>query len=499
MAIKVRISTLNRESESGTAGGSNGAASNVWMDWIDNNCGLDLVGCDESCTTASQRLAAGAVKRPHVPPPSFAHVDYVTLHDELLESLLAEQTRKDPPSAPSVDDFSNSTLSDLSSNANAAGDTNSRKRPRIVRFTRRRSPSHTRPITPPPKLDLSSTSFTTISLSDLAQTSLPPPDHYLHPQCRLQKDKGRGEAVGSSVCAKGRDHCLEKLREKMKLLAEHTLVERKSTATIKRRKARVAEKHANIVETRSLLELRMGFLSMTYGVLLRWDTQHTGKITLIVLRKMCHESFYPLHETPITQPATPLLTHDDREDLEPPFLVHRPTHFEPPRLRINILGASGLSQRSLWTIQLSYADATENYVLAWSHDRSMFLPKPISSPIQKLLKDDELLSFLDIKLFQRAPRRRNRLVTSMRIPLKGLQPQSSKNVTPSRVQLPFSHDNNTSLQLEFLLTSDYWFWAQQEIEARRHDQSRNPAVAMTPIENTVEESDLWEWLICCSC
>jgi hypothetical protein len=65
-------------------------------------------------------------------------------------------------------------------------------------------------------------------------------------------------------------------------------------ATMKRKKARMALQTETFCETRSLIQLKMGFLSMTYGVLLRWDCTRTGTITLVVLRKNCHEeSFYP--------------------------------------------------------------------------------------------------------------------------------------------------------------------------------------------------------------
>lgn len=55
-----------------------------------------------------------------------------------------------------------------------------------------------------------------------------------------------------------------------------------SVATSKKRKA--------MVETRSLLTLRMGFVSISYGILLQWDCS-SKSVELIVLRKMCREDF----------------------------------------------------------------------------------------------------------------------------------------------------------------------------------------------------------------
>ncbi len=47
---------------------------------------------------------------------------------------------------------------------------------------------------------------------------------------------------------------------------------------------------ATKVETRSILTLRMGFVSMSYGILLQWDCG-TRLVELIVLRKMCRDDF----------------------------------------------------------------------------------------------------------------------------------------------------------------------------------------------------------------
>ena len=51
-----------------------------------------------------------------------------------------------------------------------------------------------------------------------------------------------------------------------------------------------SEKRRAMVETRSLLTLRMGFVSMSYGILLQWDSEQR-LVDLIVLRKMCRDDF----------------------------------------------------------------------------------------------------------------------------------------------------------------------------------------------------------------
>lgn len=47
-----------------------------------------------------------------------------------------------------------------------------------------------------------------------------------------------------------------------------------------------------------MIELQLGFLSMQYGLLLRWDAYRTGQIVFVCLRKMCHDSFYTKIRSP---------------------------------------------------------------------------------------------------------------------------------------------------------------------------------------------------------
>jgi hypothetical protein len=51
---------------------------------------------------------------------------------------------------------------------------------------------------------------------------------------------------------------------------------------MKKRQGKVSEETAEYTETRAImLELRLGFLSMQYGILLRWDAR-SGKIVLVI-------------------------------------------------------------------------------------------------------------------------------------------------------------------------------------------------------------------------
>lgn len=119
---------------------------------------------------------------------------------------------------------------------------------------------------------------------------------YLDLHCRLQKDSRKGDPVGSAVCATGRSAAVLKLREKVDILAD---IENGagggavSKAKLKRKvSAAVAARGLpeGVVETRSTLGVKMGLLSMKYGVLLRWNVI-TGFVETAVLRKMCQETF----------------------------------------------------------------------------------------------------------------------------------------------------------------------------------------------------------------
>jgi hypothetical protein len=107
-----------------------------------------------------------------------------------------------------------------------------------------------------------------------------------------------------------------KLREKMAIVAQ---VSTDSKSAWKRRPAVVTKATSEYIETRSMMELRLGFLSMQYGLLLHWkrtasdssiiinnnnnkklDSETRGerpKIVFVVLRKMCHDSFYKVKKS----------------------------------------------------------------------------------------------------------------------------------------------------------------------------------------------------------
>lgn len=164
-----------------------------------------------------------------------------------------------------------------------------------------------------------SSSIGIISPASLFGLSKNPTD-YFHKDCKLQKEVGRDAAsqklstrslsTSTKSSATGRAATLIKLQEKLSLLgdiesgkygmaaemlrsdavafgiqADSSSNSIDSSSTPPRKNNRVQK-----VETRSILTLRMGFVSICYGILLQWDCK-SGLVELIVLRKMCHDDF----------------------------------------------------------------------------------------------------------------------------------------------------------------------------------------------------------------
>jgi len=529
-----------------------------WTDWIDS-CGIDFFGCDENCSSVGARnvladalrLRSNTIVDVDVQP-----VNYASLHDEVLESLLYEQTKaskeeqqnedhrdddEESSSVPSQMMSMSSAVECESLNGSERSSTSSRKRLRPIRLQRKGSPS--------PLLD-SNRSTSTVQLEELSAQAgnfQKDPGFYFHSQCRMQKDKGKGEEIGSNICAKGREACLDKLRAKMRVLTDVVLDPNKGPATMKRRKARIAEEYENFTETRSLIELKMGFLSMTYGVLLRWDSGRTGKVTLVVLRKMCHDSFYPRrtnsirstssvshrldvssnswmssmsssstqHQKPLPQlrdvvdSHAILQRHDGTEVtlLEPPYHVPRPVTFEPSILSASVLFATGLSKRSNWTVKLSYEGHSESLLLTWDTAERCFVPK-LGQPLNRTVASLNISSPLELKLYEHRLRRRSyrRLITTMQVPLHNLEPQSSSSKKPVRLMIPCKHDQEATISLGLLFCSDYGHWVNQELDTRQREEVKN-FMWMTPFRMSssdvlvTEDEDAdgsWDW-ICSVC
>lgn len=603
----------------------------AFMDWIES---MDFFGCDENVRRnvfhsdhqhSTRRIDTGAHQA-----TDLERIDYTRLHDQLLESLMAEQSKKanEPENASDIDSsassfsFSSASLRSFGGNTlnrnNSGGNLNGNaslsavnssfdsygeqgsasdmslsskktgcKRPRALKLSRKVMPilssknssnskgskeektmkrklssassnssnkSNSTNVSISSKRDNGKKSrpesgAVSVSLSDLNEAEVPPAAAFIHPQCRLQKDKGKGEAPGANICAKGRGHCLLKLEQKIALLTRVAFGEENKnkggTADMKQRPARVAEVFSNFTETRSIIELRMGFMSMQYGILLRWDTTRTGKVTLVVLRKMCSESFYTkckavprkklsaprkMLKMPMEMPSSSLrnvvggnhaiLQRPDGMEvalLEPPYRVDRPDVFPNSLLSVSVQHGSGLSRKSSWTVQLCYDTKTENILLTWDAESASFTPKLGESLKHEIPMSGSLdLPSLEIRLFEHRQKRGKprRCVSHMHVPLLGLdaQPKNQK-ANPQDVKVISTHDPDASITLSVLLESDYAHWLRHELDARRREEVKGFAwkgsfrvsdfYDDTPpdaieVEEEEEYDGIWEW-ICGAC
>lgn len=120
---------------------------------------------------------------------------------------------------------------------------------------------------------------------------------FLHSNCRLQKDKGKGVAPGNAIVALGRHDAMKKLGEKIDLLVNMEQDGSWTNAALKRVPARIMardpkelEDNINIVESRSMIGIKVGFVSIRYGILIHWNVL-SGQADFILLRKMCNDSF----------------------------------------------------------------------------------------------------------------------------------------------------------------------------------------------------------------
>lgn len=172
-----------------------------------------------------------------------------------------------------------------------------RKRIVVLKRTKRRLPyrSNFPPRVPHAYEQSSNASLSTVSNSRAGGGQIV--RLLLHPKCKLQKDQGKGVEPGSFISARGREETINKLVEKMMILAELEQEGSFANASLTRIPAKeITLTHkdnidgSDVIETRSMLSVKMGFVYLRYGVLVRWNKTN-GLAELIVLRKMCPESF----------------------------------------------------------------------------------------------------------------------------------------------------------------------------------------------------------------
>ena len=523
-----------------------------WMDWVES--GIEFFGCDE-ISKSGKSVIGRALMLSHEAhreaPETMEEKDFAELHDQFIEALLFEQMKSlDEKYSYSLkpdlerDKSFHSNRSEISSASSVTADNTSVSLSSLKTQKRLRPKStHARHARVAPieayNRRYGKKRSDSLNFEEIEAKEHPDPASMVHPDCRLQKDKGKGEPLGRAISAEGKEACLEKLGQKMKLLVEVALGEdSKGPAGMKKRQAKVSEETAEYKETRSMIELRLGFLSMQYGVLLRWGTQ-SGKVVFMVLRKMCHDSFYsriPDHVSPKRSTTTKNITWTELEPpplvirneignhaiylrrlgtevvlVCPPYRIPKPKDFAASILSVEINNAAGLSRKSRWTIAMTFDGHTEVTQLQLNADKHTFVPKRIDSmewEISPVTSFD--LAGLEIRLFEQQKLRRggvhSRLAATMTMPLGGLVAQpSTAQATSWQLTIPCTHDPKASLTLSLVHHSDYAHWLYKELDARRREEVKG-FVWRAPFRRVVQpaknldddDNDLWDWL-CGSC
>jgi hypothetical protein len=494
---------------------------------------IDLLSCDvdgqKRSLQRSSRLLSCNAKEEEV----IIKRDYTQLHDEFLESLLQEQTKlqskegekgghaqlfhTNSSSSSLVPPLDSCTADFTASRMNSSPSQKRRRRPMKLS---RKSPAITRksPLRPSRRqvVDVSTMEISSLKISTPTDSSsvslasqwtdkeLAPPCTYVHSNCRLQKDKGKGEPVGSDICATGLSPCLDKVRQKIELLTQVALDTKRKSTNMKRRKAKITEETESYTETRSVIELRMGFLSMQYGVLLRWDLR-TGKIVLVVLRKMCHESFYvkelvntrtkptvmptAYHVYNVVDGNEAILQRDEATEvtlLEAPFRVAQPVDFTPTLVTVTVLKLVGLPSKYHYSVVVTYQGIAQSCRL--DQGDNALKPKINNDPFEWHIPPGTIEVDLDVAIEQRRHRtKRKRLLRAVKVLVNVLD--------PARLHVLKLTDSCT-LTIGVEPQSQFVSWVRSELEARHKEEFivNSPRRSIV-VEKSPEDRLFWD--LCC--
>jgi hypothetical protein len=534
-----------------------------WMNWVEQS--IDFFGCEAQNDGFLGKALALAKKELM---DDFIPRNYCQLHEEFFDSLLKEQLLQEDYAQEL--DYSSTGISDTSYDSGMTSlDSSSflpppsiqqqqeeqqqqqqlpNKKQRIP-YLHKLSPRRNKRIAPieaynqqyNPAL-LEEQEEEPLGLDDLVHKDLPEPHSYVHVHAQLQKDKGKGLSLGSAICAEGRDATLNKLRDKMKLVLQISGGDRKSS--LQKRPAKIYSETQSFCETRSMIELKLGFLSLNYGLLLKWDCR-TGKIIFVCLRKICHESFYKQsskhnknnnnkNNENTRQSTSAAAVYIQKSDLEaPPFVVvsgldqkHHALYqrtagtevvlvdhpyrvpqddFGPSIITLQILQVSGISLKKKWTISVTFAGHSEWVSLDYSKETKRLVPKR-PSMIWEVPQNVEDGLNLEICLFETPKRKKHssRLAASMTLPLASLIAQPTMSNTKSwSLTMPMK---TGKLSLNLQHRSDYTHWLYQELDKRRleevsyykllerQQQDYWNLQQQQQLQSEQEEPELYDWL-----
>jgi hypothetical protein len=299
----VNNNNYNRKDRGGGGGGS--VQASIRSDISKRVRSLNSVGRSRSFGGGAGGGLGNIVEEVNVEPYALKHDEVVTaLIDDALQggSNDIENGSSDYPS--SIDGKSSVSASPSRNQSLRASPT--RKRPQQQGGGLMSSPTRKKISTPQwmrnksRKLDERSCSSS--SIGGTSRASNVNTSDFFHINCVLHKEKGSSRKNDSSLLsnppsAVGREASLEKLKEKLSLLSEIESGKYGKGADMLRSDAvafAVSRGYmisgVDAVETRSILTLRMGFVSMNYGIVLQWDCA-SGLVKQIVLVKMCRDDF----------------------------------------------------------------------------------------------------------------------------------------------------------------------------------------------------------------
>jgi len=185
--------------------------------------------------------------------------------------------------------------------------------------------------------------FTNVNTSD-----------FFHPQCVLHKEKGalKDSSQGNAPSAVGREAALAKLMEKLVLLSEIESGKYGKGADMLRSDAVAFPIQGymglDAVETRSILTIRMGFVSMNYGIVLQWDLA-SELAKQVVLVKMCRDDFLERNQFEFTNSGNHTVVTDSDGDEENSILISDAsrTDYSPGRALKTDVNSSSVGQAHL--------------------------------------------------------------------------------------------------------------------------------------------------------
>ena len=163
---------------------------------------------------------------------------------------------------------------------------------------------------------------------------------FFHSKCNLVKAKGTmKDSSQMTPSAVGRDATFAKLMQKLSILSEIESGKYGKGADMLRSDAVafILQGYIGVdaVETRSILTVRMGFVSMNYGVVLHWDCA-SKLVKQVILVKMCRDDFLDRHQIGIFNSGNTILTESEiDEDCSTITSVDSRTDHSPGRAHLN--------------------------------------------------------------------------------------------------------------------------------------------------------------------